>query len=257
FKRKEIAFIHSWMYDPVATAPGSVTKRQEMKFKSLIFVMFALAAATARSQEPWPQERSEQREAAVINEDGGRSYLVLPAASPLVGLAKPGAGIGDLQQHSIFLGSGWSDPVLRAREARLSNLLATIHDHAQMDEIAQAGFTNRFGPTFSLEKLDVTDNRKISDLEIQDILAGLFANGPLTEPQADSVYIVFLDPGLQSTLRSLTAGKHYLAYHSFFNAYGSKVHYAVVPYQADSTAAYQIALRTLVVAALHTAENPQ
>jgi len=195
--------------------------------------------------------------AVVTNEDGGRSYLVLPAASPLVGLAKPGAGIRGLQQHSIFLGSGWSDPVLRARESRLSNLLAMIQDHAQMDEIAQAGFTNRFGPTFTLEKLDITDNRKISDLEIQDILAGLFANGPLTEPQADSVYIVFLDPGLQSTLRSLTAGKHYLAYHSFFNASGSKVHYAVVPYQADSTAAYQIALRTLVVAALHTQENPQ
>ena len=228
-----------------------------MKFKSLIFVMLALAAGTAHSQAPWPQERSEQREEAVTNEDGGRSYLVLPATSPLVGLAKPGAGIGDLQQHSIFLGSGWSDPVLRARESRLSNLLAMIHDHAQMDEIAKAGFTNRFGPTFTLEKLDVTDNRKISDLEIQDILAGLFVNGPLTEPQADSVYIVFLDPGLQSTLRSLTAGKHYLAYHSFFNASGSKVHYAVVPYQADSTAAYQIALRTLVVAALHTEENPQ
>ena len=221
--------------------------------------MLVLAANTARSQGqgPWPQERSEQREEAVTNEDGGRSYLVLPAAGPLVGLAKPGAGIGDLQQHSIFLGSGWADPSLRARESRLSSLLAMIHDHAQMDEIAQAGFTNRFGPTFTLEKLDVTDNRKISDLEIQDILAGLFANGPLTEPQADSVYIVFLDPGLQSTLRSLTAGKHYLAYHSFFNASGSRIHYAVVPYQADSTAAYQIALRTLVVAALHTQENPQ
>ena len=228
-----------------------------MKFRTLIFVILALASSTARSQEPWPQERSEQREEAVTNEDGGRSYLVLPAAGPLVGLAKPGAGIGDLQQHSIFLGSGWADPSLRARESRLSSLLAMIHDHAQMDEVAQAGFTNRFGPTFTLEKLDVTDNRKISDLEIQDILAGLFANGPLTEPQADSVYIVFLDPGLQSTLRSLTAGKHYLAYHSFFNASGSKVHYAVVPYQADSTAAYQIALRTLVVAALHTQENPQ
>src|SRR5205814_10540892 len=117
-----------------------------MKFKSLIFVIIALAATTARAQQPWPQERSEQREEAGMNEDGGRAYRVLPAASPLVGLAKPGAGIGDLQQHSIFLGSGWADPTLRAREARLSNLLATIHDHAQMDEIAQAGFTNRFGP---------------------------------------------------------------------------------------------------------------
>jgi hypothetical protein len=228
-----------------------------MKLGLLIFGALLLAAVAARAQEPWPQEKPEQREEAVLNEDGGRSYLVLPAAGPLIGLAKPGASIGELQQHSIFLGSGWADANLRTREAKLSQLLATIHEGPQLDEIARAGLANRFGPTFSFEKLDVADNRKISDLEIQGILTDLFTNGPLTEPEGDSIYIVFLDPGLQSTLRSLTAGKHYSAYHSFFNASGSKVHYAVVPYQADATAAYQIALRTLVVAALHSEENPQ
>src|SRR2546423_14438886 len=115
-----------------------------MKFKSLIFVMLVLAANTARSQEPWPQERSEQREEAVTNEDGGCSYLVLPAASPLVGLAKPGAGIGGLQQHSIFLRSGWADPAFRAGGFRVGDLLATIHGHPQNDENYHAGFTNSF-----------------------------------------------------------------------------------------------------------------
>jgi hypothetical protein len=55
----------------------------------------------------------------------------------------------------------------------------------------------------------------------------------------------------------MQAGKHYLSYHGLFNASGSPVHYAVVPYQADSSVAYQIALRTLLVAALHTQENSQ
>jgi hypothetical protein len=235
---------------------GSEAAKQ-MRLKSLIFVIFLLAPITARAQEPWTQEKPEQREQVVTNEDGGSSYLVLPASGPLIGIAKPGSGLGDVQQHSIFLGPGWADPTLRGRETRLGSLLATIHDGAQMDDVARAGVTNRFGPTFSIEKLDVPGNRKISDLEIQQILSGLFAGGPLTDPQPDAIYLVFLDPGLQSTLRSMQAGKHYLSYHGLFNASGSPVHYAVVPYQSDSSVAYQIALRTLLVAALHTQENSQ
>jgi hypothetical protein len=228
-----------------------------MRLKLLILSVFILAPITARAQEPWPQEKPEQREQVVTNEDGGNSFLVLPASGPLIGLAKPGSGVGEVQQHSIFLGPGWAGPSLRGRETRLGSLLATIHDGAQMDDVAKAGVTNRFGPTFSIEKLDITGNRKISDLEIQQILSDLFAGGPLTDPEPDAIYIVFLDPGLQSTLRSMQAGKHYLSYHGIFNASGSPVHYAVVPYQADSAAAYQVALRTLLVAALHTQESSQ
>jgi hypothetical protein len=55
----------------------------------------------------------------------------------------------------------------------------------------------------------------------------------------------------------MQAGKHYLSYHGVFSVSGSPVHYAVVPYQADSTVANQLALRTLLVAALHTQENSQ
>jgi hypothetical protein len=228
-----------------------------MKLKSLIFVILVFAPIAARAQDPWPQEKPEQREQSVTNEDGGVSYLVLPASGPLIGIAKPGSAIGEVEQHSIFLGPGWADPSLRGRETRLGSLLATIRDGAQMDDIAKAGVTNRFGPTFSVEKLDLTSNRKISDLEIQQILSGLFAGGSLGDPQAEATYIVFLDPGLQSTLRAMQAGKHYLSYHGVFNPAGSPVHYAVVPYQADTTVAYQVALRTLLVAALHTQENPQ
>ena len=228
-----------------------------MKLKSLILLMVALAGTSAHAQASWPQEKPEQREEAVINEDGGLSYLVLPASGPLIGLAKPGKGMGNLRQHSIFLGAGWADQTLRAREARLGQLLATVRDGAQLDDIARVGLVNRFGATFSVENLDVAGNRKISDLEIQSILAGMFDNGPLPEPDADSIYLVFLGPGLQSTLRSMTAGKHYQTYHGLFNASGSPVHYAVVPYQADSTAGYQMALRTLLVAALHTQDSSQ
>src|SRR5205807_6398300 len=223
-----------------------------MRIKLIAPIILA-CAAIASAQQPWPQERQDQREKVVLNEDGGQAFLIQPAGGPLTGLVKPGqTNVSDFSQYSIFLGPGWADTALRARETRLSKLLSTIRDHAQMDEVTEAGISNRFGPTFSLEKLDVAGDRNISDLQIQDLLTDLGNGGQLGEPQSDAVYFVFLDPSLHSTLRTLTASKHYLAYHSFFSVSGARIHYAVVPYQSDSQAAYQNALRTLMVSALHT-----
>lgn len=224
-----------------------------MRIKFIAPIILACATITA-AQEPAFQERQDQREKAVLNEDGGQAFLVQPAnAAQMLGLLKPGqAAESDFSQYSVFLGPGWANGSLRAREERLSKVLSSIGEHAQMDEVAAAGLGNRFGPTFSLEKLDIAGDRDISDLQIQDVLAGLFNDGQLGEPQSDGVYFVFLDPSLHSTLRSLTASKHYLAYHSFFNVSGTRIHYAVVPYQSDPQVGYQTALRTLIVAALHT-----
>lgn len=225
-----------------------------MRLKFITFVILAFAG-TVSAQEPWTQ-RPDQRQEAVPNEDGGRAFVIRPASAPMVGVVKPrGPIVEDLQQHSIFLGSGWADPALRAREPRLGKLLVSIRDQAQLDEIEQAGVRNRFGATFSLEKLDIAGDRNISDLEIQGVLAKMFRDGLLTEPKADSIYVVFLDPGLHSMLGSLKAGKHYMSYHGFFNASGARIHYGVVPFQPDVNAQYQTGLRTLVVAALHSADE--
>ncbi len=222
-----------------------------MKLNLILLVILAFAAS-AQAQGPWPQERPEQREQVVINEDGGRSFLIKPSSAPLNGVVKPGnAVVEELLQHSIFLGSHWAESVQRAREPQLGSLLANINDHAQMDELTQSGIKNLYGVTTSQEKLDVTSDRDISDLGIQSVLAAMFKEGSLPRPDAGAIYVVYLDPGLRSTLGELIGGKHYVAYHGFLNTSGAKIHYVVVPFQPDSKNAYQIALRSLVVAALN------
>ena len=213
-------------------------------------LLLLISAGVAQAQYPWPDERPDDRQQAVLNEDGGRSYIVRPTSGSLVGMLKPGASASlDVQQYSIFLGPGWSDPALHATEDRLSKLLTNIRDRAQLDEIAQAGMTNVYAPTWTLEKLDVAGNRNIGDLEIQSIVRDMVKNG--AKPSGDSLFVVYLDPSLRSTLGPLQADKHYMSYHGFLNTSGLRIHYAVVPYQADEQTAYQTALRTLIVAALH------
>ena len=211
-----------------------------MKLKLILLMMMAIAATTRA------QERPDESQQAVTNDDGGKAFIV--KMFQLSSLVKFGPPIdGDIVQHSIYLGSGWAD--VRAREPDLSKLLLSIREHAQLDALEGLGIKNRFAPTFSQEKLDVASNRNISDLEIQSVLAGMFKDGTLPPPRAGAIYMLFLDPGLHSTLGALVAEKHYQAYHAFFNASGARVHYVVVPYQADLQAARQIALRALIVAA--------
>jgi len=212
-----------------------------MKLKLILLMMMAIAATTRA------QERPDESQQAVTNDDGGKAFIV--KMSQLSSVFKFGQPIdGDIVQHSIYLGSGWADADVRAREPDLSKLLLSIREHAQLDALEGLGIKNRFAPTFSQEKLDISTNRNISDLEIQRVLAGMFKDGTLPPPRAGAIYMLFLDPGLHSTLGALVAEKHYQAYHAFFNASGARVHYVVVPYQADLQAARQIALRALIVA---------
>src|SRR5438477_13150528 len=97
-----------------------------MRFNLVLLVIVAFAAS-AQAQAPWSQERPDQREQVVINEDGGRTFIIKPSSVLLPSIAKPGGLIvAELQQYSIFMGSGWADPALRAREPRLSNLLVHV-----------------------------------------------------------------------------------------------------------------------------------
>jgi hypothetical protein len=228
-----------------------------MKLKLILILLIIVGfAASARAQGPWPAERPDEQEQVVTNEDGGRSYIIKPSSVTLHGVVKPGnSPVIDVLQHSIFFGSHWAESSQRDREPQLGSLLANIRDRAQLDDLDQSGIKNLFGATTSQEKLDVASDRDISDLEIQGVLAAMFQEGSLPRPNDGAIYVVFLDRGLRSTLASLVAGKHYVAYHGFLNVSGSRIHYAVVPFQSDSTNAYQTALRALVVAALNPAAS--
>jgi len=220
-----------------------------MKFSRLALLILILATI-GHAQNPSQLEPVEEREQAVQNEDGGRAWLVLPprVAAP-ASIKARAMGISEVQQNSIFLGNGWTDQSLRQHEQTLSHLLLNLPAHPELQDLLDSGI-NVYAPAFSLEKPDVAGNRALSDLEIQSILRDSLKQG-LSVNRA-SLFVVFLDAGLRSTLGPLTAEKHYLAYHGYFNNAGARVHYVVVPFEAEPKAAYRNALRAFIVAALHT-----
>jgi len=226
-----------------------------MQFKLILPILLALAAGVRvqaqQSTQPSPQSTNGQQ--AVTNDDAGRAFIIRREEQGLCGVANQGRTvISEPQQHSIFLGSGWATAAMRKREPELGNLLANVSDQAQISALDGCGIKNLFGATSSQERLDkFTSNQTISDLEIQAVLASMVKLGPLQRPNANSIYVLYLDSELRSTLGTMIAGKHFAAYHNFFNASGVKIHYVVVPFESDSKAANQIALRAFVAAALN------
>jgi hypothetical protein len=221
-----------------------------MKLKLVILIIIAVVGG-AQAQQVKPRESPDDQPQSVTNEDRGRAYIISGDTQPVT----PGNHvrvISEPQQNSIFLGRAWRTTSLRTREPELANLLAHISDQSQLSALDESGIKNFFAATSSQEKSDdVAGDRTISDLEIQNVLAGMIREGSIQRPNANTIYVVFLDAETRSTLGAMIAGKHYLAYHNFFNASGLKVHYVVVPFVANQKTGYQIALRAFLAAALN------
>jgi hypothetical protein len=219
------------------------------KFKSFLLIVAALAV-TAHAQQTKPLTVSDAQ--PVRNDDGGQAFIIdrLQSLSSL-GPARKGT-ISEPQQLSIFVGSGWSDAILRERETTLGSLLASVQDESVIEALHTIGIKNRFGPTIRVERSDIGAG-VFRDLDAQRLLATMISSGALERPTYKTIYVIFLDSTLQSTVGTLAAGKHYLAYHSAFTTSGENIRYVVVPFEADAPTGYEVALRSLIAAAVRPA----
>ena len=98
------------------------------------------------------------------------------------------------------------------------------------------------------------EGASISDLEVQARLDGVAsgARGPL---DLHAVYVVFLAPGLRSTLGVTSSEKDFVAYHNHFHAAAGVVRYVVVPYDRELSRWLENARRSLVQALVNPEGN--
>src|SRR2546423_10529389 len=216
-----------------------------IKFKSILFVVALTVAADAQQSKP----RIVAYDQPVPNDDGGKAFIIERSMRPLTGLgATPKGAISEPQQYSIFAGSGWTEATLRERKTAFGSLLANVSDGSTIEVLQALGIKNRIGPTINFEQTDIGGG-VFRDLDAQRLLANLIDSGEIGRPNGRTVYVIFLDSSLQSSLGSLTSGKHYVAYYTAFTIAGARVRYVVVPFESDAAKGYEIALRAFVAAA--------
>lgn len=169
----------------------------------------------------------------VFDDDGGKAQIVPPDfAVPGPKTFHGGAVLTSAQQVSIFLGAGWGDQQFRGREASLLDI-AAITGNTHMAEL-QKHNVKTLRASSRLEDFSDLSKTRVNDLTIQQKLSDLLQSKAIPAPGAGTVYVVFLAPGVDSTLGGNKAGTDYVAYHNFVNLEAGEIHYVVVPFHPDT-----------------------
>ena len=222
-----------------------------------LLVGFSLIGITrAQDSRPNPQALPESSSATLeqplFDDDGGRVFIVRRNPGALTTLRHHGgAVISQPQQYNIFLGSGWSDPGLRQREAVFANLLSNKGIRVDQLALESYGVKNTFLPSGSYEQpYDFSSDHSISDLQVRRVLEEMLETRTI-QGGLNYIYIVFLPPGVNSKLGSMIGGKHFTAYHNFFHAKPDVINYVVLPFEPEMKVARQSAARALIGATVN------
>jgi hypothetical protein len=186
----------------------------------------------------------------VFDDDGGQAQIV-PADFSVAGpkTFHGGPVLASARQVSIFLGSAWGDQLVRGRESSLLDVTAAV-GNAHVAELQKHNIqTLRAAPR--LEDFTDLSQTKVNDLTIQQKLSDLLRSKSIPAPAAGTVYVVFLAPGIQSTLGGHQAGVDYVAYHNFVNLEAGEIHYVVVPFHENADSHSAAATRAFAEAALN------
>jgi hypothetical protein len=186
----------------------------------------------------------------LFDDDGGKVQIV-PADFSTTGpkTFHGGAVLGAARQVSIFLGSGWGDQQFRPREASLLDITADTANTHLIELQKHSIKTLRSAPR--LEDFSDLSKSRVNDLTIQQKLSDMLQSKAIPAPSAGTVYVIFLAPGIESTLGGNKAGVDYAAYHNFVNLEAGEIHYVVVPFHQDPQKHNAAATRAFAETALN------
>ena len=186
----------------------------------------------------------------VFDDDGGKAQIV-PADFSVAGpkTFHGGPVLASAQQVSIFLGAGWGDAQFRGRESSLLDVTASV-GNARVAEMQKHNIKTLHAAP-QVEDFSDLSQSKVNDLTIQQKLSDLLKSKAVPAPTAGTVFVIFLAPGIQSTLGGHQGGVDYAAYHNFVNLEAGEIHYVVVPFHENADNHSAAATRAFAEAALN------
>lgn len=199
------------------------------RFVLCALLLCGLATCVLSAQQSATMDRPSEPN-FVFDDDGGKVQIV-PADFSITGekTFHGGAVLPSARQVSIFLGAGWGDQQFRPREASLQDVTVASSRITELE--THKIKTLRSAPR--LEDFSDLSKAKVNDLTIQQKLSDLLQSKAIPAPAAGTVYVIFLAPGIESTLGGNKAGVDYAAYHNFVNLEAGEIHYVVVPFHQD------------------------
>ena len=211
--------------------------------KALSFTVAALTALTLTAAEEQPRHARILADkpglATVFDDDGGKVEIFLRGEADRALEFHGGAVVREPLVQVVFLGAEWRQPQLAALQRTLQSHIERLAMPDGIAAVTPAGVRQIDAPA------------AVNDLGVQAALHRAIGDGALPLRDERVVYVVFLAPGISSTLGNHRPQRDYDSYHSHFNAYGTDVRYAVVPFNDDASTMKAAAAKSTVRAIIN------
>lgn len=218
------------------------------------FPLFLLAAlpALAAGQGRMPLQHAPAR-TVLTDDDDGKVEIVPPVAAPdAVRSFHGGAVLAAPRVTTLFVGSAWSKPSNRPLMGRLGDALVAYGVSERFSALKGFGLKAFSFPVVSGGVLPTAQEQKVlPDLGAQHLLHQALGLGRLDAPAPDDVVVLYLAPGLASSLNGQPSGTAFQAYHSIYHDEAGAVRYVVVPMAATEAATVKAAEQALTAAILN------
>ncbi|MEI8018932.1 MAG: fibronectin type III domain-containing protein [Schlesneria sp.] len=149
-----------------------------------------------------------------------------------------GAVLQSVESQAVYLGSDWQNTSsLTTQTGQFDTYLNTLVSGQYMDMLTNAGYGVGRGTSTagSIDNISLSKTSGITDASIQSDIQAMINSHQLQTPDANRLYVVFVEPGVVVYDGSSSSTNTFLGYHGAFGgktATGASadIHYAVLPY---------------------------
>lgn len=146
-----------------------------------------------------------------------------------------GALLTNVEAQAVYLGSDWnSNSTLQSQAQATDKFLATLVSGPYMDMLTNAGYGVGRGTASAgtVDNVSINKSVALTDGQIQTDLKTMLTTSPsgLQAPDADRLYMVYVEPGVVVQMGSANSQTSFLGYHSAFADGNNVIHYAVMPF---------------------------
>jgi hypothetical protein len=152
-----------------------------------------------------------------------------------------GALLTNVEAQAIYYGNGWNSTATSGQEAALDGFLSYIVNSPFTQALTQAGYGVGSGTASAgvVDPASLSAGATLQDAQIQAAIQSLVSSGTVAAPDANRLYVVYVQPNVIVAQGGLTSQQGLLGYHGAFAGHTAAgqavdIHYAVIAYPGGS-----------------------
>jgi hypothetical protein len=152
-----------------------------------------------------------------------------------------GALLSHVEVQALYYGSDWSTPTYAPQMNYLEGYLGNIVNSSYMDMLTVDGYGVARGTASAGRVAAITINKNVSltDAQLQSGLQAAISTGGLAAPDANRLYVIYVEDNVVVSTSFGTSQTSFLGYHGAFagrdaGGAAADIRYAVLPYPGGS-----------------------